>query len=255
MSTHLKRTWVPSRFVEDHLQALGHDGEAPESEKRPNLTTREVFDALLYARGNEAMPKPTEPQFVTFCSIVRRVLRGVPSDTRLGGPQHVLWNRALAMYGTIRPKVCTLSCCIQSNHIIRVALQATGYLRARKQARRGIASEADDDQFPTLLNILDTCTLSAHSTPKPGNTAKPAKVLKPAKPAKVLIVVFAVGRCHRNEEKVEGHNDGSCCTCSCSCNCSCGSFSCKKGRDTYGKKAATPTRGAHGARDSPAKWS
>ena len=85
-------------------------------------------------------------------------------------------------------------------------------MRVRKQARRGVEGEALDDQFPTLLNILDTSTLSAHSTPKPGNTAKPAKVLKPAKPAKVLIVVFAVGRCHRTEEKVEGHNDGSCCT-------------------------------------------
>ena len=99
MRTHLRQAWADSGVVADLLDAA----EVSEAEKREKLTPREVFDLLLYARGEPG--ERTESQFVRFTHLARKVLRGVSGDTRVGGPQHQLWNRAIAMYGSLRPKV------------------------------------------------------------------------------------------------------------------------------------------------------
>ena len=75
MSTHLRQTWADSGVVADLLDAP----EVSEAEKREKLTPREVFDLLLYARGEPG--EQTESQFVRFTHLARKVLRGVSGDT------------------------------------------------------------------------------------------------------------------------------------------------------------------------------
>ena len=60
-----------------------------------------MFDILVLAQQQQQHGA----QYVTFCSILRQLLRDVPEDTANGGGQHQLWNRALAMYGKRHPKV------------------------------------------------------------------------------------------------------------------------------------------------------
>ena len=98
MTMHLKRTWVDSGIV---ARAHGPDGEAPDAAKRAKLSPREIFDILLYAKQTSF----GEAQFMVFCRVLRKLVHGVPDDTRLGGPQHKLWNRAVAMHGSRQPKV------------------------------------------------------------------------------------------------------------------------------------------------------
>ena len=89
MTTSIARTWKDSGVV-GRLEKTGAPSE------RANLsavTPRQVFDILHFAGQTGQTP------FVTFCNIIRKVLRGVPTDMCLAGPARTLWYRAVRLYG------------------------------------------------------------------------------------------------------------------------------------------------------------
>ena len=81
----------------------------------------------------------------------------------MGEPQHQLWNRALAMYGKRHPKVmpaCHLSYDWMVIPTCARACQDSGYLALRKHARRGTIGTTLHDDFPALLEYLETPSFS-----------------------------------------------------------------------------------------------
>ena len=108
MSTGLVRTWADSGIVAVALQASsteqrarGSAGVGQETQKPLKVTPRHVFDILVFAHEDH----PGQCQFAVFCSMLRRILHGVPVDLGKGGPCHALWRKALLMYGKRQPKM------------------------------------------------------------------------------------------------------------------------------------------------------
>ena len=95
MTAAMARTWKDSGII----GRLQKTGEPPESAKVRALTPRQMFDILLFAS------QTGQTQFTTFCNIIRKVLRGVPTDVQIAGPAHTLWNRAVRLYGKLHGKV------------------------------------------------------------------------------------------------------------------------------------------------------
>ena len=89
MTTSIARTWKDSGVI----GRLEKTGEPSERAKLRAVTPRQVFDILHFAG------QTGHTLFVTFCNTIRKVLRGVPTDMRLGGPAHQLWNRAVRLHG------------------------------------------------------------------------------------------------------------------------------------------------------------